>query len=203
MLQANEPSPVTITVQSESCLLLGASRRALVQLMGHGPAVIGLSADDAALASSALMSTAALQDLNDTEIKSLVASFELREYSEGMVLAWAGEAADSMYIIKSGECLLTSAISSAQRQALQDASPQGGAKLPRVQSLAGERLEAGAHLGEQALLGAPPRTTTFAALRDGTQVRPAAQLSFPSIELNHLTSACRDSRFVMCRRPAY
>ena len=128
MLQANAPSPVTITVQSESCLLLGASRRALVQLMGHGPAVMGLSADDAALASSALMSTAALQDLNDTEIKSLVASFELREYSEGMVLAWAGEAADSMYIIKSGECLLTSAISSAQRQALQDASPQGGAK---------------------------------------------------------------------------
>jgi len=66
---ANEPSPVTITVQSESCLLLGASRRALVQLMGQGPAVMGISADDAALASSALKATAVLQDLNDTEIK--------------------------------------------------------------------------------------------------------------------------------------
>ena len=66
---ANEPSPVTITVQSESCLLLGASRRALAQLMGQGPAVMGISADDAALASSALKATAALQDLSDTEIK--------------------------------------------------------------------------------------------------------------------------------------
>lgn len=66
---ANEPSPVTITVQSESCLLLGASRRALAQLMGQGPAVMGISADDAALASSALKATAVLQDLNDTEIK--------------------------------------------------------------------------------------------------------------------------------------
>lgn len=138
--------------------------------MGNGPAVMGLSADDVALASSALMSIAALQDLNDTEIKSLVASFELREYSEGMVLAWAGEAADSMYIVKSGECLLTSAISSAQRQALQDASPQSAVKLPRVQTLSGDRLGAGAHIGEQALLGAPPRTTTLAALKDGTQV---------------------------------
>ena len=66
---SNEPSPVTITVQSESCLLLGASRRALAQLMGQGPAVMGISADDAALASSALKATAVLQDLNDTEIK--------------------------------------------------------------------------------------------------------------------------------------
>ena len=183
VLQANDPSPVTITVQSESCLLLGASRRALVQLMGNGPAVMGLSADDAALASSALMATAALQDLNDTEIKSLVASFELREYSEGMVLAWAGEAADSMYIIKSGECLLTSAISPAQRQALQEASPQIAAKLPRVQSLAGDRLEAGAHVGEQALLGAPPRTTTLAALRDGTQVSFFIMYAFHAVLL--------------------
>ena len=66
---SNEPSPVTITVQSESCMLLGASRRALAQLMGQGPAVMGISADDAALASSALKATAVLQDLNDTEVK--------------------------------------------------------------------------------------------------------------------------------------
>lgn len=66
---SNEPSPVTITVQSESCMLLGASRRALAQLMGQGPAVMGISADDAALASSALKATAVLQDLSDTEIK--------------------------------------------------------------------------------------------------------------------------------------
>ena len=119
LLQANEPSPVTITVQSDTCLLLGASKRALQQLMGQGPAIMGLSADDAALASSALKATPVLQDLNDTEIKSLVASFELREYSEGMVIAWAGEASDSMYVIKSGQCLLTSAVGAAQRQALQ------------------------------------------------------------------------------------
>ena len=35
----------------------------------QGPAVLGISADDAALASSALKATAALQELSDTEIK--------------------------------------------------------------------------------------------------------------------------------------
>lgn len=167
---ANEPSPVTITVQSESCLLLGASRRALAQLMGQGPAVMGISADDAALASSALKATAVLQDLNDTEIKSLVGSFELREYSEGMVIAWAGEVDDCMYVIKSGQCLLTTAVTPAQRQALQDQTLQGSAMVPRVQSLGGEKLEAGARHGEQALLTAQARATTMLASKDGTQV---------------------------------
>ncbi|DBB18151.1 hypothetical protein WJX82_009716 [Trebouxia sp. C0006] len=164
---ANEPSPVTITVQSESCLLLGASRRALVQLMGQGPAVMGISADDAALASSALKATAVLQDLNDTEIKSLVGSFELREYNEGMVIAWAGEVDDCMYVVKSGQCLLTTA---AQRQVPHDQTLQGSVKVARVQTLPGDKLEAGSRHGEQALLVAQARTTTLVASRDGTQV---------------------------------
>ena len=102
-------------------------------------------------------------------LQSLVGSFELREYSEGMVIAWAGEVDDCMYVIKSGQCLLTAAALPAQRQALQDQAVQGSSKLPRVQSLGGERLEAGARHGEQALLTAQARATTLVASKDGTQ----------------------------------
>lgn len=102
-------------------------------------------------------------------MQSLVGSFELREYSEGMVIAWAGEVDDCMYVIKSGQCLLTTAITPAQRQALQDQTPQGSAIVPRVQSLAGDRLEAGARHGEQALLTAQARATTLVTSKDGTQ----------------------------------
>lgn len=102
-------------------------------------------------------------------LQSLVGSFELREYSEGMVIAWAGEVDDCMYVIKSGQCLLTTAVTPAQRQALQDQTLQGSAKLPRVQSLGGEKLEAGARHGEKALLTAQARATTLVASKDGTQ----------------------------------
>lgn len=102
-------------------------------------------------------------------MQSLVGSFELREYSEGMVIAWAGEVDDCMYVIKSGQCLLTTAVTPAQRQALQDQTLQGSAKLPRVQSLGGEKLEAGARHGEQSLLTAQARATTLVASKDGTQ----------------------------------
>ena len=97
-------------------------------------------------------------------LQSLVGSFELREYSEGMVIAWAGEVDDCMYVIKSGQCLLTTAVTPAQRQAV-----QSSATLPRPQALAGEKLEAGARHGEQCLLTAQARTTTLLASRDGTQ----------------------------------
>ena len=101
--------------------------------------------------------------------QSLVGTFELREYSEGMVIAWAGEVDDCMYVIKSGQCLLTTAVTPAQRQALQDQNLQGSAKLPRVQGLGGEKLEAGARHGEQSLLTAQARATTLVASKDGTQ----------------------------------
>ena len=103
-------------------------------------------------------------------------SFELREYSEGMVIAWAGEVDDCMYVIKSGQCLLTTAVTPAQRQALQDQTLQGSSKWPRVQNLAGEKLEAGARHGEQALLTAQARATTLIASKDGTQANPSPQL---------------------------
>ena len=103
-------------------------------------------------------------------LQSLVGTFELREYSEGMVIAWAGEVDDCMYVIKSGQCLLTTAVTPAQRQSLQDQTLQGSAKLPRVQGLGGEKLEAGARHGEQSLLTAQARATTLVASKDGTQV---------------------------------
>jgi len=95
-----------------------------------------------------------------------VGSFELREYNKGMVIAWAGEVDDCMYVVKSGQCLLTTA---AQRQAPQDQTLQGSAKLARVQTLPGDKLEAGARHGEQALLVAQARTTSLVASKDGTQ----------------------------------
>lgn len=100
-------------------------------------------------------------------LQSLVGSFELREYNEGMVIAWAGEVDDCMYVVKSGQCLLTTA---AQRPAPHDQALPGATKLPRVQTLPGDRLEAGARHGEQALLVAQARTTTLVASRDSTQV---------------------------------
>jgi CRP-like cAMP-binding protein len=100
-------------------------------------------------------------------LQSLVGSFELREYNEGMVIAWAGEVDDCMYVVKSGQCLLTTA---AQRQVPHDQTLQGSVKLARVQTLPGEKLEAGSRHGEQALLVAQARTTTLVASRDGTQV---------------------------------
>ena len=100
-------------------------------------------------------------------LQSLVGSFELREYNEGMVIAWAGEVDDCMYVVKSGQCLLTTA---AQRQAPHDQALPGATKLLRVQTLPGDRLEAGARHGEQALLVAQARTTTLVASRDSTQV---------------------------------
>jgi len=98
-------------------------------------------------------------------LQSLVGSFELREYNEGMVIAWAGEVDDCMYVVKSGQCLLTTA---AQRQVPHDQTLQGSVKLARVQTLPGEKLEAGSRHGEQALLVAQARSTTLVASRDGT-----------------------------------
>ena len=103
-------------------------------------------------------------------LQSLVGSFELREYSEGMVIAWTGEVDDCMYVIKSGQCLLTAA---AQRQ---DHTLPGPAKLLRVQSLPGEKLEAGARHGGQSLLVAQARTTTLVASKDNTQASAAVLL---------------------------
>ena len=100
-------------------------------------------------------------------MQSLMGSFELREYNEGMVIAWAGEVDDCMYVVKSGQCLLTTA---AQRQVPHDQTLQGSVKLARVQTLPGEKLEAGSRHGEQALLVAQARSTTLVASRDGTQV---------------------------------
>jgi len=96
-----------------------------------------------------------------------VGSFELREYNEGMVIAWAGEVDDCMYVVKSGQCLLTTA---AQRQVPHDQTLQGSVKVARVQTLPGDKLEAGSRHGEQALLVAQARSTTLVASRDGTQV---------------------------------
>ena len=100
-------------------------------------------------------------------LQSLVGSFELREYNEGMVIAWAGEVDDCMYVVKSGQCLLTTA---AQRQVPHDQTLQGSVTLARVQTLPGDKLEAGSRHGEQALLVAQARSTTLVASRDGTQV---------------------------------
>lgn len=126
-------------------------------------------------------------------MQSLVGSFELREYSEGMVIAWAGEVDDCMYVIKSGQCVLTTAVTPAQRQALQDQTLQGSAKLPRVQSLGGEKLEAGARHGEQALLTAQARATTLIASKDGTQA------SFRQLMLcmlwSHAVPVCFDQSY--------
>ena len=101
-----------------------------------------------------------------------MASFELREYDEGMVVAWAGEVDDCMYVVKSGQCLLTTA---AQRPT-SDQAIQGSARLPRAQGLPGDKLEAGARHGEQSLLVAQARTTTLVACKDGTQVRLAVAM---------------------------
>lgn len=128
-------------------------------------------------------------------LQSLVGSFELREYSEGMVIAWAGEVDDCMYVIKSGQCLLTTAVTPAQRQALQDQTLQGSAMVPRVQSLGGEKLEAGARHGEQALLTAQARATTMLASKDGTQV--SSGCSCPSRVCSHAMPAS-PSCYICC-----
>ena len=83
------------------------------------------------------------------------------------MIAWAGEVDDCMYVVKSGQCLLTTA---AQRQLPHDPTLQGSIKLVRVQTLPGDKLEAGSRHGEQALLVAQARSTTLVASRDGTQV---------------------------------
>ena len=130
-------------------------------------------------------------------VQSLVGSFELREYNEGMVIAWAGEVDDCMYVVKSGQCLLTPA---AQPQQPQDQALQGSPKLARVHSLPGDKLEAGARHGEQALLVAQARTTTLVASKDGTQVRTLVEMSFaplgpPSLRFKQTASEAVGRRF--------
>ncbi len=48
-----------------------------------------------------------------------MSAFELREYGEGDVIAWAADAGDSLYIVKSGECVLTTAVTQSQKQQVQ------------------------------------------------------------------------------------
>ena len=69
-LQSNELVPYTVTVQSDLVVCLSLSRRAFMQLMGHGPAVTGLSSEDAASAGATLMGTPQLKGLSDSEIKA-------------------------------------------------------------------------------------------------------------------------------------
>ena len=69
-LQSNELVPYTVTVQSDLAVCLSLSRRAFMQLMGHGPAVTGLSSEDAATAGATLMGTPQLKGLSDSEIKA-------------------------------------------------------------------------------------------------------------------------------------
>lgn len=69
-LQSNELVPYTVTVQSDLVVCLSLSRRAFMQLMGHGPAVTGLSSEDAASAGATLMGTPQLKGLSDSEFKA-------------------------------------------------------------------------------------------------------------------------------------
>jgi len=134
-------------------------------------------------------------------LQSLVGSFELREYNEGMVIAWAGEVDDCMYVVKSGQCLLTTA---AQRQVPHDQTLQGSVKLARVQTLPGEKLEAGSRHGEQALLVAQARTTTLVASRDGTQVSRLSvcvSACFLSVCLSVCMSICLSVHLSVCGWP--
>ncbi|KAK9812821.1 hypothetical protein WJX72_004332 [[Myrmecia] bisecta] len=162
-LQANEASAVTITVHSEKAVLLSFSRRALLQLMGQDTvgAVVGLSADDIAAAAAALRRCPGFMVLTDSEVKGLAGAFELREYGEGDVVAYAGDAADRMYVMKSGECLIT------QNKLLTES---GEAKVATLSGLEGQRLCVGEVHGEQALLAASTRTTSIVAIKDATLV---------------------------------
>jgi len=110
-------------------------------------------------------------------LQSLVGSFELREYNEGMVIAWAGEVDDCMYVVKSGQCLLTTA---AQRQVPHDQTLQGSVKLARVQ------------------------TTTLVASRDGTQVSRLSvcvSACFLSVCLSVCMSICLSVHLSVCGWP--
>lgn len=113
VLHAIRPSPVTVTVESDSCQILALQRRQLDDFLGSAQgASQALTTKDVTLMLTQFSKQPLFQVLENDEVLELTRAAELYEYQQGDVVCWQGDTADKIFMIKNGRCVITNCFTS-------------------------------------------------------------------------------------------
>ncbi|GMH33287.1 hypothetical protein BSKO_01121 [Bryopsis sp. KO-2023] len=148
VLDGIRPSPVTVTVKSESSQILTLRRSQLDDYLGPAQgATVSVQPRDVPAIVSMLGKVSMLERLKSDQLGAVARSVEMREFHEGDVVAWSGEPAEEMFVIKSGQCVVTTALGSREMIAT-----GGRVQLMDISKHAKGELKGGDAYGEDALL---------------------------------------------------
>lgn len=181
VLAGINPSPVTVTIKSETAQLLTLRRSELDDFLGPAQgAPFAVQPRDIPAVTSMLGKLSLLELLEAEELGAMARNIEFREYNEGDIVVWQGKPMNEMLLVKSGRCLVTQeSVSPGSRMQTLEAGRNSPAELRSGDAYGEDALMGNAAVWEDTLVASFPKTQVLLVQKDAVEValgQPLADL---------------------------